>query len=322
MRASLLLLICGFAVAALSGQASAVSISFGGYTGPLTMHITNWEGGTVYNVADGSYSAADLAALTVVSAGTTTLGTKIPYTNSGGSDVWGIARVDQIIMGQAPGSSLFTAGTNGEILVIFYGEHDTSLVQSTTSTLVTQSITGTNFEAAFFYYPTMTQFTGTAGPGLGSGSTATPTYAGVTDITKANLLWTMRGVPGWNGADSVNTFFATFNGFGSTPSEGHVLAQMTGTEGIAPLDFWGNGPSNFQLDTDAILGAFGKVDVSINFNAGTGAVPDGQFNEIGNWLLQSNDPIRTNVTSIPEPMTMAGLLLGIGCLTRYMRKRS
>jgi hypothetical protein len=316
MRRFALLLIGGLAVAAFSGQASA--ISFGGYNGPITIHLTDWDGGTLYNVADGSYNAAQLAALTIDPSGTTP-NSKAPYTNSGGSDTWGVMRVDNIIMGKSPGSALYTAGQNGgeQILAIFYGEHDQKLTQTTVGTTVQQQIAGVGFQIAFFDY---TPYVGTAsftgGPTLGSGSTASPTYAGVTNA--ANLLWTMRGVPGFNSLDPVDSFFVNFNGLDqSEQSFGNLLADMTGTGGILPLDFWGNGPQNKMLDTNAILGAFGFVDVSIAFNAGTNET---NFFERGNWLLQSNDPIRTSV-AVPEPVTMAGLMLGIGCLARYVRKR-
>jgi hypothetical protein len=319
MRRFALLLIGGLAIAALAGQASALSL--GGYSGPITIHLTAWDGGTLYNVSDGTYNAAQLAALTVDPSGTTAQ-SKAFYTNAGTganrSDTWGVLRVDQIIMGQAPGTSLYSAGQGGEqIVAIFYGEKDQKLTQTSTGSVISQQIAGTGFQLAFFDY---TPYVGTAsftgGPTLGSGSTASPTYQGVTN--SANLLWTMRAVPGFNSADSVNSFFSTFNGLDqSEQSFGNLLADMTGTDGVAPADFWGNGPANKMLDTNAIAGAFGNVDVSIAFNAGTNPT---NFFERGEWLLQANDPIRTSV-AVPEPLTMAGLMLGVGCLARYVRRR-
>jgi hypothetical protein len=326
MKSLALLLIAGLAVIALSGQASAVS--FGGYQGPITMHLTDWDGGTQYNVSDGTYTQAQLAALTTVSslaALETTPQSKLPYTNSGGSDSWGVVRIDSIIMGKSPGSVLYSAGQNGEQIVgIFYGDHDTSLTQTTSGTVVQQSFTGTGFQLAFFDY---TPYVGTAsftgGPALGSGSTASPTYQGVTN--SANLLWTIRAVPGFSATDTVDTFFNTFNGLNTTVSAGHSLGDMTGlpdAQGniVAPLDFWSNGPQNAELHTLGISTANGlsSADVSFDFNAG---VDPSQYFERGTWLLQSNDPIRTSVSIIPEPVTMAGLMLGLGCLTRYVRRR-
>ena len=37
------------------------------------------------------------------------------------------------------------------------------------------------------------------------------------------------------------------------------------------------------------------------------------------WSFTSDDPVRGNM--VPEPVTMCGMLLGIGCLGRYIRKR-
>ena len=87
---------------------------------------------------------------------------------------------------------------------------------------------------------------------------------------------------------------------------------------MATVDGWGTGSKNWQLDTNTIPGwnATGTVqdkmtDLLVTFS-GTDAGS-------GLWLLRTSDPLEGDL--VPEPVTMAGLLLGVGCLGGYVRKR-
>ncbi len=39
-----------------------------------------------------------------------------------------------------------------------------------------------------------------------------------------------------------------------------------------------------------------------------------------NWIVYTPDPADM-IAAVPEPVTMAGLMLAIGCVGRYIRKR-
>ena len=208
-------------------------------------------------------------------------------------------------------------GPGHEITAIFWGLTDTYLNQTTgTGGNVVQEIHGTGLQAAFFYDTTPDWSTSvTAGPGVwstapGVGGLDRPEYAGITDGT---LLWTMRSTSGWNQLFPTEDFFNTYTSAGTSyGSNGNMNLDM------ATVDGWGTGPSNFQLDTNTIAGwntagtAKTKMaDLLLTFS--------GYDDGTNGWLLRTSDPLEGNM--IPEPITMTGLLLGIGCLGRYIRNR-
>jgi hypothetical protein len=309
----------GLAILTLAGQAGAMT--FGGYSGPITVNLTNWEGGTLYSVDDGTYDAAQLGTLPDDPT-MTTYPSKTSFYNAGGSDSWGVVRVNSITA-TTSGTPLFTAGQGGEQIVgIIYGSHDQKLTQATTADMFSQQMAAKGMQLAFFDYPT---YAGTpsfaGGPSLGSGSESNPFYTGVTNM--ANLLWTMRAVPGYNPADSVNSFFTSFQvdlTSGAASSSGHLLADLTGLPDnaghtVAALDAFGNGPGNSMLATKSVAGAFGNADISLDFTAGQDPT---LYPERGDWLLQSNDPV---AAATPEPATLSLLVLGGLALWRTRRSK-
>ena len=299
------LLLMGGIVLALVAPASAITI---------TMNLRNFDDGTLYNVNDGTYGSSQpdptvLDALTQISP----TGGLI---NGVQSDTWGIIRVENI---ETPGGGyLYQGGENAEITAIFWGMQDTYLEQVTSTGVVTQDIHGVGMQIAFFYDTTPDWVAANAvGPlgwstALGLGGLDRPEYAGITD---GELIWTMRSTTGWSLDFLMEEFFAQFNAAGATyASSGNMLLN------IGPVDGWGTGSQNWTLDTDTILGyqtgdtVFSPtktVDILIAF--------DGTDTNSGLWLLRTTDPIEGDM--VPEPLTMAGLMLGIGSLVGYIRRR-
>lgn len=305
------LLLMGGIVLALSMPAGAVSVN---------MNMTDFDEGTQYFVADrvAPYTQAELDAMP---AHTTLLdpGTGLPWvgnwqmrpTGGGGSDTWGIFRVENIKL--IPGGEhIFDNGAT-EITAIFWGLQDTYLLQTTAPNgVITQVIHGTGLQAAFFRDTSPGTEWATAaatGPSGWSIVAGKPTYAGITDI--APPIWTMNSTSGWDYTFPTDEFFATFTtGAATLGSSGNMNLDMGSNA-------WGTGTENWMLNTNSIpgydlLGNPGKfADVTLHF----------QGEEFGSnlWLLATSDPMKTDI--VPEPVTMASLLLGFGCLGRYIRKR-
>ena len=327
MRCLRLLLLMGV-VAALASPAWAITI---------TMHVKNFDEGTLYNVVDNTYTGVlnldALAQLSPVGG----------LTWRGQSDTWGIFRVDDIQ--DTDGNYLYQGSASREITAIFWGETDNYLKQTTTTGLVAQEIHGIGLQAAFFYdttpdWATVAKTTGPAGWTPDYGADGQPGKAGVDDdgdgtadnsdleylwagsddggpqytgITDGNLIWTMNSTSGKYQTFPTDEFFADFDqAQAAYASSGAVLLDMGSVDG------WGTGPDNWQLDTQTIPAwnttgtALDKmVDLQLEF--------DGTSQDSGAWLLRTSDPMEGDL--VPEPVTMAGLLLGIGCLGRYVRRR-
>ncbi|HUT59994.1 MAG TPA: PEP-CTERM sorting domain-containing protein [Phycisphaerae bacterium] len=311
------LLLMGGIVLALSGQVWGLTLLHP-YNGPMTMQLANWDEGTLYlNLNDGEYTGAYLHTLQTTDPGNLTTPWRILPISGDGSDTWGIVRINNIYSTEAVPQLLFDGLAGPTSLTgIFYGETDTFMKQATDINGNTvQNIHGTGMNLAIYEQPRVGSLFNPVlnGPSTGSGGTATPPmYAGVTD---GALVWTMASAPGNNAAYPTDEFFSTFT-FGDiyNSSQGKVLFDM------ATIPFGGGfitGPQNWQLDTDTFATSINTtVDVTNTFTA---SADPGQYPDIGSWLVRSSDPFNTNI--VPEPVTMAGLLLGIGCLGRYIRRR-
>ena len=307
------LLLMGGIVLALAVPASALSFTQP-YSGPITMHLTNYDIGTQYwNLTPGyAYNNTELHALPTSDPGG---GGAWRQLATGGllgatqSDTWGILRVDQIL--KPDNTILWSADSaSTEITALFYGLQDQYNLQTQLGSAgFEQDIRGTGMQIVFFE-DSAKDFTNSGPTGwVWDAVNSVPTYATVTDGT---LLWTMASTAGFNPTDTTNEFFATFQNAAGINTTGDFLANMT------PDPYWGTGTENWTLDTNSRGGfAPGPVydpklaDVLFHFGA--------DQEDTGGFLLHSYDPIKTSI--IPEPVTMAGMLLGIGCLGRYVRRR-
>lgn len=271
----------------------ASAISLGTYQGPVTMKFRGWDTGVLYNVADGVYSGA----------GTLNGLTQTPPPNSFfGEDSWGVAQLTTIVGSNNQVLWDYAIPNTPQITALFFGEQDTYLNQTTTAGVVSQQIHGVGFKIAFFEDPAVTAPNVSNPP---AGGTASRTGEAVfTGMTNGNCIWTLNSTPGFNVLFPTDEFFSTFfpfgSGFGNLNSTGGMYAN-TGTINLA------GGGSLTGTQNDMFTG---NPTWRIDF---TGQSSSGGF------LVLADDPIDTSV--IPEPVTMAGLLLGIGGLVRYTRKR-
>lgn len=304
----------------------------------VTMNMRNFDEGTLYGVPDGLYTGE--AALDLLPQFSPTGG----FFNGVQSDTWGIFRVENIQ--DTDGNYFYIGGPGHEITAIFWGETDTYLNQTTSGTgVITQEIHGVGLKAAFFYDTTPDWSTasvaGPAGwtvdagvdgqPGVAGvdddgdtivdnaselgwvGSDDRPTYAGITD---GDLLWTMGSTSGWSQEFPTEDFFATFySGAASYESHGNLHLDFGTVPG------WGTGSQSWggaTLDTDSIP-AWNATGTAMDKMTDLLLTFDGTEVGSGDWLLRTSDPMEGAM--IPEPVTMAGLMLGLGCLGRYIRNR-
>jgi len=283
---------------------------------PITMKFTNWDVGNQYNVANGSYTKAQLDAYTA------TYGGQAANANAG-EDAWGIFALKEI---DVPGQILpfwSRAASGTEITGIFWGIQDYSLDQSGSGTDVQQVIRSTGLKFAF-YYDTSPDFLTISGPSTRQldGTTYLPFFNKVTD---GQLLWTGHSVPGFvtNGTvvDPVAEFTTTYNTTTHNVQNGGFYAD------VSPVTYKDNGGVTHTLtgqDNDQwALWTPGNPSYPTNFQfqfTGTGATSA----EKG-WLVVSEDPVMgLSTKATPELPSSALLLLGLAPigLARMRRKNA
>ncbi|MBE3134659.1 MAG: hypothetical protein IMZ55_14410, partial [Acidobacteria bacterium] len=273
MRTVVALLVAA-GVSALALPVSGAIVFREPYTGPIIMHLTDYDVGTLYyNLPDGEYDGAYLHGLpTSDPGGGAPWRALAPAAN--GSDTWGILRVDQIIS-KADNAVLWVSGDGGkEISGIFWGLTDTYVKQVTTvfggGTAITQNIHGVGLQLAFFEDAAM-NFDRSAGPGARVDVAGKPTYPTATDGT---LLWTVRSTPGYRLDFPTEGFFVDFTTAASVyNSSGHALGNM------AAVDGWGLGPDNAALDTNGVAAV--QADLLFGFSADNTQPPP-----LNGWLLR------------------------------------
>jgi len=323
------LLVMGGIVLALAGSVGAVGIPFSQpYHGPVYWHLSNWDEGRIYTgfLADG---------VTPVQAGQTYTPTQLQsFGPSGGmhEDSWGIFRVESIYTAAVDNSQTdtivigstqlydFGAPTQTtEILGIFHGRLDdfitfvdmTPLNPNDPLTQVTQSH-GDRFDL-------YTQPKGSAdaiglwdngilGP---SARLAAGVYPGVgfdaagNPLPGSDLALTGHAQAGFQTDEVITVFTPTPSGNSGSGTFGLFISWDGGSQ----LNMWDTNVFPIGYSLGGI-----SADLRLQGTATPTGLPTGDP-----WLVHTSDPATT--AFIPEPVTMAGLLLGFGCLGGYFRKR-
>ena len=322
MRYCKLLLMCGM-VLALSSPVWALSTTIPfqtAYVGPVSWHFSDWDEGRVYTglLADNQtpvtvgqvYAPGDLQSIA-------------PKGPAGVGDAWGIMRVETIYNATLTGPNSMTIGSTllygygdsgTELAGIFYGRQDDQIIFNAdgSQTIYSDPLGYYGDRVDLYIQPAGTAAnwaTGMAGPGA---SGAAGVYPNIGDDPDSTLVLTGYVTPGFfnGGTDGV---FSKFTPAGNT-GEGTYGLYLT----------WDGGTDLNRFGSPAWPGIF-------PFFGGPGAPFDADARLKGTisptiypladpWLVNTSDPAFMYV-AVPEPVTMAGMLLGIGCLGSYLRKR-
>jgi hypothetical protein len=221
----------------------------------------------------------------------------------------------------------------GELNALFVGTYDQSvknvLVAGTpgitpgTPSLyeIQQTAYSNNFQVLLYEDATLDYNAPTLGP---AGRTGNYTYKTITDGTatmvfEANGMSTITNLlnPAISPVEHTSTIYVRMNDMGTATLADDVFVQVISGSGtsfleIADADGIG-GTVGLGWDTNSIdlgLGVFADLKMTWDLDSVTTGSP---------WDIADNDPVRG--AYVPEPVTMAGMLLGIGCLSRYIRKR-
>jgi hypothetical protein len=321
------LLVMGGIVLALSIPAAALSIP----NAPFLMKIHNFDNGSLYaplplppppgvdtiGVADNPFAGVPQldppavgAAGGMVSPPPPPYVPWAPWSIGTSEDSWGVAKVMTILsfiptIAHPTGEWVETwnAGTAPtELTWMFYGEEDYFMHQLNAEE---QLINGVNLHADLYEQP---KAGGTAfDPSLGSAGRAG--LSGYNTVTDGTLIVALDSTPGFLHGVGVE-------GGATAEFENRYNTKFGNGVGDAYFNVVG-GTQQSYFDTNTILSPIGApaADMHAHFTA----YPNTGGTQVADWLVYSEDPVRG--FQVPEPATMAGLLLGIGCLGRYLRKR-
>ena len=331
------LLLMGGIVFALAVPTLATTIPFQqAYNGPVYLDIEDYDDSVLYNYNGGFLADGTTQIVTGTAYAANLVAKSWPgYRTIGAESAWGIFKVGFIEAAEVTGPNgitqlsprvkLFEDGvSNLELVGIFYGGQDQTVTFLTAGALGMQKIVAGDYTMDFY-----TQTVGTyAGGGQVGGPGATnrislERYPTVGYDPAGNLLGSAELVLRLKSQAGIqqDEFEATFtpDGGGSGNGQFNFYASVFGDPTLytTPLNPLAGGSMNDLWDTDVFPNG-GAVAAVL------GTTADIRFKGTSDptnkeWVVHSSDPATGGV--IPEPVTMAGLLLGIGCLGRYIRRR-
>jgi hypothetical protein len=270
--------------------------------GAITIKYSNFDMGTVYDVAPGSYGSS------VPATGETTLNGLAQTAATGsinGEDSWGIAVVSSIEDGN--GNTIWSpAGKGQQLTVMFYGAKDFHLVQNGLSQEISSTGLHIDMYVQNFSDPGFTAYDGTLGS---TGRNSQASYDNVTDGTLVLALESTAGFlfgAGDHGGLATE-FYSRFQ-----PGVGGLGSSYLNVVG-------GSMATNFDSNSVTSLFTSNVADFYAEFTTATSNVPS-------DWLVRSHDPVSGAFLAVPEPSTYglmaAGALIGIVALRRRFQKKA
>ena len=302
------------------------------YQGPWLMHVTDWGMGTVYD-ATGTAISKTAVPDEPIQIGKTyyTSDWDLPVllsTAGGkpGETGWGLVQVDTIYpaewLSHANNSignpdvlnPLYFSGDAGVEMIGMYANRQDVAVTFNADASQTFEYKGDTLE--FFLQPAGRFDTGDAGSAgriVGQDKYVTAGYdAAGNQYADAEKVWTLKLEPGYFGTkdetEGVSLFYA---GGGLTGSSDEFLSFTGGGTDEVNWALDAFHPFKFKDDDGDGVNDFLWSDIRVHVTT----TPSEQMD----WLVSSSDPVTGTV--VPEPVTMAGLMLGIGSLVGYVRRR-
>ena len=154
------------------------------------------------------------------------------------------------------------------------------------------------------------------------------------DLTSQSPAWDLPTIAvlwdDWFIATSMPAYYETL---GTVPGDRRFIVQWeqvavapggSDTVTFQAILYEGSGTILLQYEDVVVTGSDGSHDNGLSATVG---IRDTDGHSSGRTLQWSynhsviTDGLALEFSIIPEPVTMAGLMLGIGCLTRYARKR-
>jgi len=303
------MLAAAVAAVGFGSTASAISVSMSdvlqGYLGPITIKYTGYNEGTIYQVADGTYTGqGTLDGLSQIRPSNPVL----PDDPTQYEDSWTVFKITSILDDQ--NNTLFTDnalinGNRYEITGIVWGENDVYLKQDTVGSSVNQIIRGAGLQFAFWIDENPvaggTRFTV---PGAPTDRSDTTGYV-FPNVNEDLLIWTGVSAP----LDPVNDPSYDFE-----TSVVLTGSTVTGGSGGKTNGDWGTNDAG----TGAWNGGFatiGSPDFTIRFTIDTTQNRHG-------FTTVVNDPLYT--VAVPTPTSVAGgaMLAALGAIRALRRRRA
>ncbi len=324
---------------AVAASAGATGIPFKQpWQGPVVMHLTNYDDSVLYDW-NGGYLADNVTPIQLGVAYAPAQVKQYPgIATRPGESAWGVFRIDQILGAEvtgpnsitpvSPNVELYTDGDAGvELVGIFYGRQDVSVTFLTPGPLGIQQITGTGDRYEVFAQPVGTYNGGgpIGGPGASNRVAGVPneypTVGYVGDGTNTLLPGAQRVLTGVSQAGvETHEILANFTPDGGGSGNGtfnlYVSLGPVDPDGAGPLGSY-VGTDNYIFDTDAFPN--GGATASVPGTTADFRLKGTTEPTLKEWLVRSSDPLTGAM--VPEPLTMLGVLAGIGGVAGYIRKR-
>jgi len=305
------------AVPMFGSAAFAATVDFKGFNGDITMKIENFDVGRVYQGVNYSSGGTVYNNDPMNPNQLSTIRGNSPdpaldaSTQHASEDGWGIFRITTIYQASNSNNIFYQTNQGGIDLVgIFWGEQDTTVVTQHVGGGLSgpahdeQDSAGVGVNFAVFAVAANSW-----NPSLGtSGRGGTPTMPTYNTVTSGTPIWTfystnLQDDQGNNlGFDFLSLFDVTH-----TTSNGKAAAEVGAAGSYL-------GSENSQFVTKP-----GKPDLTFNFR-GDPNPASGQI-AVGDWLLQSQDPVQATVFSTPTPSSASmGALAMLGLAAGSLRR--
>jgi len=307
----------GIASLSLPTQALSVSLSqlLGGYTGPITLHLSGSSTGSQYGfgvTATGGYAAGApnqaAAASNMDAVGLTT-----PKNGQPNEDSWGVFRIDQIQ--GASNQILWNEGqlTNGkhvELTGIYFGVQDVSLKDDLNGAQIIHSV---GFNAVIYEQENpATPFSEATGPAGRSGVSGYPTVSDGGAVP----VWTIQGTNTLHDQGIHNPATSAFE----VAIKYNDLGQLT--------DLQGSLTGKFNTVTTGQSGAWNPLmqQAPVTVHWSLQDLPPVSFDPSpAHFDVNFKDPVAATVSSVPAPAAASAgalLLAGLVGFNAYRRRRA